>query len=214
VIKFLRKIRQRLLSENKFSKYLLYALGEIILVVIGILIALQINNWNEERKNKIQELKILRNFKNVILEDLERLDERAFRFGLSKESIDYLIEHLEQERPYNDSLKFHFANVNVNYIISANISVFENLRSKGFDLIVNEVLRNKIISFYDYVQNEVQTGNFRYNSILDDASKTIYSHHFDALYEPLSRDMLLMDKWPDMKNLVTTMEPLDYETLL
>ncbi len=52
MIKFFRRIRQRLLIENSFSKYLLYALGEIILVVIGILIALQINNRNESRKQK------------------------------------------------------------------------------------------------------------------------------------------------------------------
>ena len=52
MIKFFRKIRQQLLVENKFSKYLLYAIGEIILVVIGILIALQINNWNEVRKTE------------------------------------------------------------------------------------------------------------------------------------------------------------------
>ncbi|MDF0705771.1 DUF6090 family protein [Flagellimonas okinawensis] len=51
MIKFFRKIRQRLLNENRFSKYLLYAIGEIVLVVLGILIALQINNWNENRKN-------------------------------------------------------------------------------------------------------------------------------------------------------------------
>lgn len=50
MIKFLRRIRQNLLSENKFSKYLIYAIGEIILVVIGILIALQINNRNEYKK--------------------------------------------------------------------------------------------------------------------------------------------------------------------
>lgn len=56
MIKFFRKIRQKLLSENKFSKYLLYAIGEIILVVIGILIALSINNWNENRKQKAEAL--------------------------------------------------------------------------------------------------------------------------------------------------------------
>lgn len=50
MIKFFRKIRQKLLSQNRFNKYLIYASGEIILVVIGILIALQINNWNEKRK--------------------------------------------------------------------------------------------------------------------------------------------------------------------
>jgi hypothetical protein len=50
MLKFFRKFRQKLLSENKISKYLLYAIGEIVLVVIGILIALQINNWNEQKK--------------------------------------------------------------------------------------------------------------------------------------------------------------------
>ena len=50
MVKFFRKIRQNLLMENKTGKYFKYAIGEIILVVIGILIALQINNWNEKRK--------------------------------------------------------------------------------------------------------------------------------------------------------------------
>ena len=52
MIKFFRKIRQRLLTENKFSKYLLYAIGEIALVMIGILLALQVNDWNETKKNE------------------------------------------------------------------------------------------------------------------------------------------------------------------
>ena len=59
MINFFRKIRQKLLSENKFSIYMLYAIGEIVLVVIGILIALQINNWNEFKKERVKEQKIL-----------------------------------------------------------------------------------------------------------------------------------------------------------
>ncbi|PQJ15503.1 DUF6090 family protein [Aureicoccus marinus] len=62
MLKFFRRIRQKLLSENHFSKFLLYALGEIVLVVIGILIALQINKRNEYEKNKA--------FKKEILEQL------------------------------------------------------------------------------------------------------------------------------------------------
>ena len=61
MIKFFRKIRQRLLSDNKFSKYLIYAVGEIILVVIGILIALQVNNLNEVRKSNLELNKINQN---------------------------------------------------------------------------------------------------------------------------------------------------------
>ena len=52
MLRFFRKIRQKLLTDNKFSKYLLYAIGEILLVVIGILIALQVDNWNQKRENE------------------------------------------------------------------------------------------------------------------------------------------------------------------
>ena len=66
MIKFFRKIRQKLLSKGKTGKYLKYAIGEIILVVIGILIALQINNWNERRKFKNVEKTVLTNiYKNL-----------------------------------------------------------------------------------------------------------------------------------------------------
>ena len=64
MIKFFRKIRQNLLLENKTSKYFSYAIGEIVLVVIGILIALSINNWNEERKAAIQEEIVLKSLYN------------------------------------------------------------------------------------------------------------------------------------------------------
>lgn len=74
MIKFFRNIRRAMVKENRVSKYFLYALGEIILVVIGILIALQINNWNEYRKAKAVERSF---FQNVLLDlqkDREKLD--------------------------------------------------------------------------------------------------------------------------------------------
>ena len=74
MIKFFRKIRQRLLTENKFSKYLLYAIGEIVLVVIGILIALQINNWNAEKKIEKEEIGILSNLLESLLSAKEQSD--------------------------------------------------------------------------------------------------------------------------------------------
>jgi sensor domain CHASE-containing protein len=67
MIKYFRKIRKKLLTENKFSKYLLYAIGEIILVVVGILIAVQLNNQNEFRKQKLIEIDILDGIRNDIL---------------------------------------------------------------------------------------------------------------------------------------------------
>jgi predicted transcriptional regulator len=75
MIKFFRKIRQKLLSENKFSKYLLYAVGEIVLVVIGILLALQINNWNQQRIENKQEIEILISINDEFRYNLRELDQ-------------------------------------------------------------------------------------------------------------------------------------------
>ncbi len=72
MIKFFRKFRQKMLNENRFSKYLIYAIGEIILVVIGILIALQINNWSQYTKERALEIEILKEIKethNLIIEE-------------------------------------------------------------------------------------------------------------------------------------------------
>ena len=72
MLRFFRQIRQRLLTDNKFSKYLLYAVGEILLVVIGILIALQVDNWNEERKDSKTLISILENEKISIAIEIEK----------------------------------------------------------------------------------------------------------------------------------------------
>ena len=73
-MKLFRKTRQKLVSKNKTTKYLKYALGEVVLVVVGILIALQINNWNELRKERNREDKFLMSLKADLMVDLESLD--------------------------------------------------------------------------------------------------------------------------------------------
>ncbi len=91
MLKFFRKIRKNLLTENKFSKYLFYAIGEILLVVIGILIALQINNWNNGRIERKEEEKSYLNIKRQIIDDkndlLKVIDyndyfSRAYQYGI------------------------------------------------------------------------------------------------------------------------------------
>lgn len=74
MIKFFKKPRYDLMEKNKTGKYFKYAIGEIILVVIGILIALQINNWNESRNQSKKELLLMSNLKNDIKEDIISLE--------------------------------------------------------------------------------------------------------------------------------------------
>lgn len=79
MIRFFRSIRKKLASEGRVRKYLLYAIGEIILVVIGILIALQINNWNETRKLNKEEHEFLISLKKDFIENKRRLEETLYR---------------------------------------------------------------------------------------------------------------------------------------
>ena len=83
MLRFFRQIRQRLMIENRTSKYLLYALGEILLVVIGILIALQIDNWNREKQERAEEKILLSN----LLNDLEAAGEQSRMFIASEEIL-------------------------------------------------------------------------------------------------------------------------------
>jgi hypothetical protein len=69
MIRFFRNIRQKLAAENKVMAYMRYAIGEIMLVVIGILIELQVNNWNEIRKERLVEIKYLKNLKHDLQSD-------------------------------------------------------------------------------------------------------------------------------------------------
>jgi hypothetical protein len=75
MIRFLRSIRQELMNENKAFKYLKYAVGEILLVMIGILLALSVNNWNEGRKLEDQKRELIENLKSDFKTNLNRLDE-------------------------------------------------------------------------------------------------------------------------------------------
>ncbi len=92
MIKFFRHIRKRLLTENKFSKYLLYAIGEIVLVVIGILIALSINNWNETRKYLKIEIRYLNALKSEFAQNLVLANESIENYKNMKSSSEKLLK--------------------------------------------------------------------------------------------------------------------------
>lgn len=149
MIKFFRKIRKKLLSESKFSKYLLYAIGEIVLVVVGILIALQINNWNEASKDSALEIKILEEIKENIESDF--LDHRQNNEFMERTitSSEIILNHLENNLPYHDSLAEHFSWLPIIPDFYSVTSGYQLLSSKGVNLITNDSLRRDISFLYD-----------------------------------------------------------------
>lgn len=151
MIKFFRKIRQQLLIEKKTGKYFKYAIGEIVLVVIGILIALQINNWNEERKEKLHEIDILKQMKT----DLEEVIQIGWKYPIyiremSIKSSEIITNSLENNKSYHDSLDLSFAWIPATTIFMPRTSVYDNLKTIGFDIIDNNDLRNKYQQLFDF----------------------------------------------------------------
>jgi len=107
MIKFFRKIRQKLLSENRFTKYLLYAVGEIILVVIGILIALQVNNHNNQSKKHNQEIAMLKDLK-LDLELASQKNQKQTNWFKESQDIHYHIyRESKGEASYDSTLQYH-----------------------------------------------------------------------------------------------------------
>ena len=136
--------------ENKTSKYFKYAIGEIILVVIGILIALQINNWNENRKQKVKEIDALENIKTSLLADL-KLYNGIFkvRLGWKEKGLEYLKEVAYYKRKVpEDSIFKNYFDMDTDIVFRYDSGSYDALKSLGFDLIQNKELRKKIINTY------------------------------------------------------------------
>jgi len=130
MIKFFNKIRQQLLMENKTRKYLKYAIGEILLVVIGILIALQVNNWNEKQKNKQKELTILENILQDLINDKVGLNSIIERRTSKAASAEIMVSYYDGVK-INTLSDYYFHWTNVLYW------EFHHPRNTAFEELVN-----------------------------------------------------------------------------
>lgn len=155
MIKFFRRIRQQLLTENKFSKYVLYAIGEIILVVIGILLALQINNWNEERQNQKEAHKILLQLKNEFETNNELVDSSIEFHRTRLKAIEGLIDGFDPTIKLSpDSLKALVSDLGSDWKYEPIKNIIESVISTGkINLIENDSVI-QAIRYWDTALNK------------------------------------------------------------
>ena len=155
MIKFFRKIRFDLMEKNKTGKYFKYAIGEIILVVIGILIALSINNWNEGQKSVKKGLEILADVKeNVEFNTIQfNNDIEKNRNVLS--SIDIILNNITVTKIYNDSLDRHFRYATWWATSRWKSSGYEALVFNGGDIVKSKKMRDAIIDLYEITYPEI-----------------------------------------------------------
>ncbi len=143
--------------QRKWAEYLL----EILVIVIGVLGAFILNNWNDQRKLKKEEKVTLSNFKESLKNDLQNLEFRIDLNNRVDSSIDILLDHLEEDIDYNDSLKYHFGNTTFTANLQIDLSVFETLKSNNLNIISNYKLRENIIRFYTYYIDNVEDSNLK-----------------------------------------------------
>ncbi|MFH4968997.1 DUF6090 family protein [Gaetbulibacter sp. M240] len=210
MINFFRNIRQKLLGSNQFNKYLLYAIGEIILVVIGILIALQINNWNESRKERIKETYYLKSVNTSIdlsQRELLRVINDSKEISDNADELLNLLAEKEFDRLNGiglDSLLFNAADWSIISLNDAGIR--EILNTGALDVIKDEDIRVILASWDERLhkikkfENETEYIAHNYAEHISgytDVSLIISDSSKSAVI-PEKREMLLHD--PQLRN--------------
>ena len=189
MIKFFRRIRQQLLTENKFSKYLLYAVGEIILVVIGILIALQINNNNNYNEQRSVEQEYLLSLQSEFETNLNKINASIQENELRIQSLEYLLTLFDKN--VLDTVNSQIISQKFAPIFGSEISyipakgVLNDIISSGkLNIILNKSLRQNLASFdssLDFLNKQINGAEFT-----DEKLRTI-------LYEKGSLRKIVMD---------------------
>jgi hypothetical protein len=157
VLKFFRKIRQTSIANGRVKNYLLYAIGEITLVVIGILIAVSINNWNERNKNEKREGAFLINLQQDLKSDSVRLLKIKTLLNnavIYKRVFEKEVKGIPQDR---DSLNAHFImqyNLLIDFIPNTT-TVDQLTNSNGFGLVSNAILRRQIVILYNNYDDSI-----------------------------------------------------------
>lgn len=167
MIKFFRHIRQSLLMENKTSKYFKYAIGEIVLVVIGILIALQINNWNQQRIASSKEKVLLSELNQEFLKNKSQFNIIIEKHQEALDASDSLIAMfpINIETVNLDTLSKKARGLKRRWTFNPSQGVINSLVStSSFELISNRELRNLLVSWndviLDYQEDELNSKNF------------------------------------------------------
>lgn len=184
MINFFRKARKEMANNNNAIKYIRYAIGEIILVVLGILIALQINTWTKEKENKKKEVFYLQGLKEDLKQDVVALEKSIEFEEMISATTNRILNTFHQDDSFSMNDKI-IADLNVLMASSTpntHTTIFEELNSTGqIGLISADSLRNQIIQYYQKQQS------------LQDSFTTNISGVFQPIVHPVIQSFSLFN---------------------
>jgi len=149
MINLLRGIRQNLLSENKLSTYLIYAIAEVLLVVFGILIAIQIDSWNEDRNLRKLEHILLIDIRDNLIASRTNLASNISYNRTTLYNYEKILSHIKEDLPYSNSLDSAFSYIGYWSEPNFTYTAYETIKSKGLDIIQNDSLKLLITKMYE-----------------------------------------------------------------
>ena len=209
MLTFFRRIRKGLIDSSSARKYVLYAIGEIALVVFGILIALQINNWNEERKHRIDEVSLLRVLKSNFETSLEELKADTVMNRITVTKYQELIKAVKEDLPYDESLgealvlMYDWASPHIPN------TAYESLKSRGIEIIRNIELRNQIVDIYEkqfaYLVNGYDRAEWAFfqSALIPFATKNIEVIDDNTTYSGIPNDFQALKENPEFVNILS-----------
>ena len=145
----LKNIRRKLTIENRITTYLLYAIGEITLVVIGILIAVSIDNWNESNRLQKLEKKLLQEMISDLEVQADDITSNILTHRSSLKSCQIILNALTEDQPFHDSLMLHFGKTYEFTVFENKQGAYKMLENQGIALIRDDSLRMQITSYFD-----------------------------------------------------------------
>jgi hypothetical protein len=203
MIKLFRNIRKKLLEHppagwagSKVRNYFFYAIGEIILVVIGILIALQVNNWNESRKNQREGVAIIINLKSELTEDFSMMAYTIERLERRKTAANYLYQLMthEVERVEIDSTAIVEALMRCSYIhkFIPSFAVYNEIQNSGkLNLIRSDSIKKYLANYKSRVEESLRVES-PYEITLKDFEKKAINFLSEI---PLSENKILTERY-------------------
>ena len=197
MIRFFRDIRQHLATQNKVAAYVRYAIGEILLVVMGILIALQVNNWNEKRKETIFEQKVLNEILTSIHQNINYLNRGIKSNNEAINSCNVILNHFKNNLPYSDSLDHHFSYSLYWFYPTLNNNAYESLKSYGLHLIKNDSIRNMLGRIYEWKYIEIlnkRQDEYFYGTVAPILTDLFESYEFRGSMKPYDYEELKKSK--------------------
>ena len=147
MLNFLRRIRRKLIDEGSLKRYLIYAIGEILLVMIGILLALQVNNWNEKNKSQKEEQVILKSLQTEFQDNIKNLEQVLESHNRTTSNIEKVLTRINDgnESVLNPEVRIELRNAVLGKTYDPQFGVLNSLlNSEKINLIESDLLRIQI----------------------------------------------------------------------